>query len=89
MVAVFKEFIFDFTDLKLSIICENCNTEVIIDTSKPPFKLPNRCVPCNHPFDETLFDAIKKFCSACTIFSDKKAERVFLARIRIHSELQS
>jgi hypothetical protein len=89
MVATFKEFVFDFNDLKLSIVCENCKTEITIDASKPPFKLPQKCGPCNHEFGEVFFEAIEDFCSACKVFSDKEAERPFLARMRIHSELQA
>lgn len=89
MVVIFKEFVFDFTDLKLSIICSNCKTEITIDASIPPFDLPRKCVPCKHEFDEPFFEAIQHFCLACKIFSDKKVERAFLARMRIHSEVQA
>ena len=88
MVAMIKEFLFDFTDLKLSILCKNCNTEVIIDASKPPIELPKKCGPCKYMFDDTLVNAIQYFCAACSIFSDKKVERPVMARIRMHSELK-
>jgi len=88
MVAMFKEFIFDFTDLKLSITCANCNTEIIIDVSRPLLELPKKCGPCKHLFDEEFYEAIDRFCSAYKVFSDKKTERAFTARIRTHSELK-
>lgn len=88
MVATFKEYVFNFTDLKLSIVCKNCNTEIIIDASKPPLNLPTKCSPCKHPFDDAFYEAINHFCLACKAFSNKEVERAFVARIRTHSESQ-
>lgn len=90
MVAAFKEYVFDFADLKLlSIICVNCGTEVIVDVSNPALKLPEKCGPCKHNFDEDFKSAIEDFHSAYTTFSNKNIERSVSARIRVHSELKA
>lgn len=90
MVAAFKEYVFDFADLKLlSIVCKNCNTEMIIDISNPSSKLPERCAPCKTEFDENFTQALHDFYSAYSTFANKNTKRSVGARIRVHSELKA
>ncbi|MGA9110901.1 MAG: hypothetical protein ACLPSL_01925 [Smithella sp.] len=84
-----KEYVFDFTDLKLlSITCKNCGTETIIDLSKPETKLPKRCTPCRIEFDPQFERAIIDFSSTYSVLSDKNSKGTMSARIRIHCELK-
>ena len=90
MVAAFKEYVFDFEELKLlSITCSNCNTETIVDLSKPSSKLPYRCTPCNVNFDAEFHIAITAFHSAYKTLKEKKEEIPLKARIRIQYELKA
>lgn len=90
MVAAFKEYIFDFEDLKLSILCKHCHTEMIIDISESSSKLPDRCIPCKNEFDENFNRALRDFYSAYMTFTNRNADkRSVSARIRVHCELKA
>lgn len=88
MVAAFKEYIFDFEDMKLlSIVCENCHTETIIDLSRPESKIPKRCEPCKSDLKPNFHQALHEFHRAYYVLADKSATGPASARIRVQREL--
>lgn len=89
MVAAFKELVFDFSDLKLlSVICKNCNIEMIIDLSKSSSKLPEKCPTCKTDFDENFIRALHDYYSAYSTFTNRNASRPVSARVRVQSDLK-
>jgi hypothetical protein len=88
MVAAFKEYIFDFTDLRLSLLCSQCGSEIIIDLSNSSSRLPEKCGTCKNFFDENFKAALNDFYSAYAVFSDKKTNKTISAHIRVRSELK-
>ncbi len=87
MVAAFKEYVIDFADLKLSIVCNKCQTEMIIDPANMHnLKLLERCTACRNEFDENFKRALNDFLSAQLTFSKKANNLPATARIRVSSE---
>jgi len=92
MVAAHKKYIFDFEDLHLlSIICNKCNTEIIIDIKNSiADKLPQKCPTCKFSaFDEEFNAALVNFCKVYDVFSSKSENKKVTARIIIRSELKT
>jgi hypothetical protein len=88
MVAAFKEYVFDFADIKLSVICEQCHAETIIDLSSNKSRMFEYCHACRNKFDDNFIRALYDFQSAYLGFTTK-VQRSVSAHIRVRSELKA
>jgi len=65
MVPTFKEYVFDFAELKLlSAVCKKCSSEIILDVTDKNLRIPNSCPSCHQEFDSVFTNALKSFFSA-------------------------
>jgi len=85
MVPTFKEYAFDFAELKLiSIVCKKCKSEIILDVMDINFRTPRACPSCREEFASLFTDALNSFHSAYSNFT--RSENAS-ARIRIRREV--
>ena len=86
MVPTFKEYVFDFQDLKLlGAVCGQCGAETILDVSDAHKKMPKFCPSCGNDFDTLYWQALQDFHAAYSRFTDKTTKAK--ARIRIRREV--
>jgi hypothetical protein len=82
MVALFKEYIFDFKDLRLSIMCGVCGAEIIVDLANSSSRVMEKCTACRNQFDEQFTQGLIDFQSAYLALASK-TKRSVSARIRV------
>jgi hypothetical protein len=85
MNSVFKEYVIAFVDLKLvSIVCQNCNAEMIVDVTRERPIFPDLCPCCGNLFSESFVEAIRTFYNIYKHLTNKDVNAS--ARIRICQE---
>jgi hypothetical protein len=71
MNPTFKEYAFDFIDLKLiSVSCKRCKTEIILDVTEPHIKMPRHC-SCGKDFGLLFIEALESYYRIYKQFTDK------------------
>ncbi|MGA2527222.1 MAG: hypothetical protein ABSF79_11480 [Smithellaceae bacterium] len=86
MTPTYKEYVFDFADLKLlSAVCLNCHAETIFDMTTAFNKVPKSCPFCYEDFSPFFTEALTAFYTAYKQFTAQNAKAS--ARIRIRREL--
>ncbi len=89
MTPTFKEYVFDVAELKLlSIVCEKCGAEVIIDISVSDTKarIPRGCPSCGDEFAPLFYDGLNSFLTAYSKLTASEKPHAS-ARIRIRREV--
>ena len=85
MNPVFKEYVIDFTDLKLvSVVCGKCKTEIILDMTGELRLIPNVCQSCGQIINEVFLEALTSFYKIYKYLAGKEPSAS--ARIRIRQE---
>jgi hypothetical protein len=86
MNPTYKEYVFDFADLKLlSIVCNKCKTEIIFDVTETDTKMLKYCPSCDENFGGLFLEALTKFHRAYMYLTEKDVKAT--ARIRIRREV--
>ncbi len=83
MTPIFKEYVFDLSDLNLlGIVCEKCGAEMIVDVSRPAQTMPTSCASCPNDFDPNFKESLKSFQAAYTQLTEKTARASARVRVR-------
>lgn len=85
MNPTYKEYVFDFADLKLiSVSCNKCRTETILDVTETYITMPDKC-SCGQEFGQLFSEALESFHRIYKQFTHKETKAT--ARIRIRREI--
>jgi transposase-like protein len=83
MNPTFKEYVFDFAELKLlGAVCLKCQTETIIDVTNTSMHEPQRCASCGIKFSDRFVTSLRSFCKIYENFTDKDADATVRIRVR-------
>jgi transcription elongation factor Elf1 len=86
MNPTYKEYVFDFADLKLfSFVCTKCQSETILDLTEASRRSPGSCPACGEEFGPVFTEALMKYYDIYRVFTDKQAR--VKSRIRIRREV--
>lgn len=83
MNPTYKEYVFDFADLKLfSFVCMKCQSETILDLAESGRRAPRTCPACGEDFGSLFTETVVKYYDVFRVFTEKNVRVQAKVRIR-------